>query len=229
MENMADHRPGAAHQDKALVRLSLASLLAIAFLGAAAIVLAYIGGVMSGRHSCPVPEQVSARPSSHPLPAPEDKSPVLSASELAFAQELRGENNRVAKLAPAEEKKTQTRQDSEEIKPHARTLAKKPEPVQGEQQEPPIEVEKPALPQPSANLFDHVFQVGAFRDENAVDKLRQTLEGYGLRTSMQKEGKVFVVLVRLRGTPERAAEMAALAKALGLGNPVQRSRQPVNN
>ncbi|MDE5878955.1 MAG: SPOR domain-containing protein, partial [Desulfovibrio sp.] len=41
-------------------------------------------------------------------------------------------------------------------------------------------------------MQDYVFQVGAFRDEDSVDSLRQRLEGRGLRTRMQREGKLYV-------------------------------------
>ena len=35
-----------------------------------------------------------------------------------------------------------------------------------------------------AFMYDYVFQVGAFKDADSVDSLRQRLEGRGLRTRM---------------------------------------------
>lgn len=46
-------------------------------------------------------------------------------------------------------------------------------------------------------MFDYVFQVAVFKDEDSVDSLRQRLEGRGLRTRMQRDGKLFLVLVLL--------------------------------
>lgn len=81
--------------------------------------------------------------------------------------------------------------------------------------------------QPADAVRDYVFQVGAFRDEASVDALRERLEGYGLRTRMQREGKLLVVLVLVRGTPARASEVVAAAEALRLGAPILRSSRPV--
>ena len=69
--------------------------------------------------------------------------------------------------------------------------------------------------------------VGAFRDEASVDDLRQRLEGRGLRTRMERSGKLYLVLVLLRGTDERAAEIPRIMEELRLGKPMLRSRKPV--
>ncbi|MBD5627152.1 MAG: hypothetical protein HDQ90_06695, partial [Desulfovibrio sp.] len=80
---------------------------------------------------------------------------------------------------------------------------------------------------PATPMQDYVFQVGAFRDEESVDSLRQRLEGRGLRTRMQREGKLYVVLVLLRGDAARAEEVMRIAEELRLGKPMVRSRKPV--
>ncbi|WP_300909396.1 SPOR domain-containing protein, partial [uncultured Desulfovibrio sp.] len=72
----------------------------------------------------------------------------------------------------------------------------------------------------------YVFQVGAFKDEESVDSLRQRLEGRGLRTRMQRDGKLFLVLVLLRGDAARAAEVPRITEELRLGQPILRSRTP---
>ena len=76
-------------------------------------------------------------------------------------------------------------------------------------------------------MQDYVFQMGAFRDEDSVDGLRQRLEGRGLRTRMQREGKLYVVLVLLRGDTARAEEVTRIAEELRLGKPLLKSRKPV--
>ena len=84
-----------------------------------------------------------------------------------------------------------------------------------------------APPPAPATMHDYVFQVGAFRDEASVDDLRQRLEGRGLRTRMERSGKLYLVLVLLRGTDERAAEIPRIMEELRLGKPLLRSRKPV--
>lgn len=229
MSRENQERQQASRKEKTVIRISSTSLASILFIGVAAIVLAYIGGVMSGRQSCPVPERQIAE--SVPLPGQTDSSDggrgILAASELEFARALRGENNRVDRISPQpEEKKIDAAPAKEAEKPAEKNAPprKTPQPQQAQAQP-----AQPAEDLDSGAIYDHVFQVGAFRDENSVDRLREKLEGHGLRTSMRKEGKVYVVLVRLRGTPARAAEVVGLARSLGLGEPVRRSRQPARD
>ena len=63
--------------------------------------------------------------------------------------------------------------------------------------------------------------------ELLVDDLRQRLEGRGLRTRMERSGKLYLVLVLLRGTDERAVEIPRIMEELRLGTPMLRSRKPV--
>ncbi|MBD5627157.1 MAG: SPOR domain-containing protein [Desulfovibrio sp.] len=89
------------------------------------------------------------------------------------------------------------------------------------------QVPVPAQAAQPGPMQDYVFQVGAFRDEESVDSLRQRLEGRGLRTRMQRKGKLYVVLVLLRGDAARAEEVMRIAEELRLGKPMVRSRKPV--
>lgn len=83
-------------------------------------------------------------------------------------------------------------------------------------------------PEDDPQVYDYLFQLGAFRDEDTVDSLRQTLEGYGYRTSMKQSGKMFLVLVRLRGNGTQANEVIATARELRLGNPLILEKKPVD-
>ncbi|MEG6503127.1 SPOR domain-containing protein, partial [Desulfovibrio sp. 1214_IL3152] len=83
--------------------------------------------------------------------------------------------------------------------------------------------------QPVSNTFDYVFQVGAFKDEESVDSLRQRLEGRGLRTRMQRSGKLLVVFVMLRGNDARAEEVVHACESLSLGKPILRSKTAVTH
>ena len=84
----------------------------------------------------------------------------------------------------------------------------------------------PAKPQAATNgapLYDFVFQVAAFRNVDDADRLRQRLEGQGLRTRGQKSGKLTLVMVHMRGTDLDAAnlkeELQRMCSALPCKNP----------
>lgn len=187
------------------ISVSATSVLTLLVLVIAAMTCAYIWGVIKGRsagpprHETAVAEQAQGK-------TPEDADPILQAHELEFTQALRGEK------PPRKEPIPEPGQT--------------PEPAQNPAQ--PAEAAPIVMPpaDPGA-MFDYVFQVAALRDEQACDNLRQKLEGYGLRTRMERSGKVFIVLIALRGNAERVAEIAAIAADLRLGTPLLRSRKPV--
>lgn len=76
-------------------------------------------------------------------------------------------------------------------------------------------------------LYDYVFQVAAFKGEDDADRLRKRLEGRGLRTRLQKSGKVQLVMVNLRGTELDAANLREELKRMKLGAPIQASQKAV--
>lgn len=205
------------------LRVSLSSLVAILFLTVAAIGMAYIGGVMSGRHmgaETARPEIAEKAPGKAPEIAEKEETgqsgQILAAEELEFARVLRNEKvpalPKDAPAAPAE------------IAPAAGT------PAPGEEKE-PQSAQPPAeameTPPATEGLYDYIFQLGVFKDEGMADKLRQSLEGYGLRTQLRRSGKLYVVRVLLRGDPSRAAEIGSIAGVLKLGPPLEVSRRPV--
>lgn len=193
-----------------VVRLPVSSLAVILFLSAAAISLAYVGGVMSGRHSVTVaPVEGTAIESPETVVKEESEQKVLAPEELEFARALRGVKPRA--------EKSSTSLPVPPVAPSANAPA------------PPLpEAPAAGVPAPENVLTDYVFQMGAFKDDAGADGLREKLEGYGLRTKLQKDGKMRVVLVLLRGSPERAEEVVQIARALKLGDPVERSRKIVD-
>lgn len=246
MAKISDGRPAPESHDGTVrkngtVHLRITSLITAFFLGVAAIALAYIGGVMSGRHT----EQPHAGNSDRSIVVvpqeddepQKDKPEILAAEDLKFAKVLRNEGNApLEKISPpgssgpdAEIKKPE-QQAQNKGSVQAPAEAKNMASVVAATSESPDKLEpEKIMEQPDGLISDYVFQMGAFHDEAAVDRLRQTLEGYGLRTAMQKDGKIYLVLVRLRGSEARAAEIKTLAKKLGLGEPVTRSRAVVKN
>ena len=249
--------PGSPHGAEAppFLRLRFSSLLALAFLGIAAIALAYVGGVMSGRASAGAERRLAAVESARTVPPPSAEAEergagaltppaaeapergILAPEELRFARALRNEDG--APEAPAAERRVTPaitaagpQTPSVPVLPGQMTAAA---PAAAPGAAPPATAPAPpgvgpGVPPgmaPAAPIHDYVFQVGAFRDEESVDNLRQRLEGRGLRTRMQREGRLYVVLVLLRGDAARAEEVMRIAEELRLGAPMVRSRKPV--
>ena len=231
--------------EKKCLCLRPSSLLAAGFLVVAAVVLAYLGGVMSGRaywkaHPQPIvasaPSSAAAQgddmnsadggqASSADDGASEPKQKVLAAEELRFARVLRNDTatgdaplKPLPPMTPVQPKPAGVAQAGGA--PASQGVA--PGGAVG-QQAAPGGIARPQ----TSGMYDYVFQVGAFKDADAVDSLRQRLEGRGMRTKMERSGKLYVVLVLLRGDEARAAEVLRSTEGMGLGKPIQRSRKPV--
>lgn len=213
------------------VSLRFSSVLTFIFLSTAAIVLAYIAGVMMGRHgekeASAVTEQ-KRQVASLEMPR-EEKFSILQPQDLDYARVLRNEEARKRNrenLAARQENSGKETQ-AESLKENAQKPSS-PNSGNGTEASPQVE-KKPEANQEALRdkMFDHVFQLGAFKDEDTVDALRQKLEGRGFRTRMQKDGKLFLVLVLLRGNAERAAEVTQAAREMNLGDPILRGKKEV--
>lgn len=75
--------------------------------------------------------------------------------------------------------------------------------------------------------FDYVYQVAAFRDKADADKVLAHLEKRGMRSRLQKSGKVFLVMVSLRGTEQDAAGMRKVLAEMKLGKPLLSSKREI--
>ncbi|GHU96309.1 hypothetical protein AGMMS49974_09970 [Deltaproteobacteria bacterium] len=207
-------------QDKSNDGLRLPSFFAACFLVVAAIVLAYLAGVMRGRTHADSADGQHAAVNAATTDKTDDRyntqqrnsnenQRILAPEELRFASILRD--------TPTTAPRTQS------FKPVTATpqSAAQPDAI-------PRTAENPS-PQPTQqqSMNDYVFQVAALKNEDSVDALRQRLEGKGLRTRMQRDGKRFLVLVLLRGDETRAAEITQLMADMRLGKPVVRSRKPL--
>lgn len=243
-------------QEKPLKNLCLrpSSLLAVCFLVVAAITLAYVGGVMSGRASGSSHRAQQAA-AGHKAPdgtgeaAQADAVPqqqILAPEELRFARVLRGENlppgmanghkpmAGAVPTAQGQQENQKTAQQAASATPAAPASGGQSgqsgqtiqtgQAAQTGQTEQAVELHSL---QPVGNLFDYVFQVGAFKDEDSVDSLRQRLEGRGMRTRMERSGKLLLVFVLLRGNDARANEVIHACESLNLGKPLLRSKAAV--
>ena len=246
MPSVSRNSPSDQQDSPKSLCLRPSSLLAACFLVVAAVALAYVGGVMSGRaywrgHPAQVGVAGGALKKGVVVePAEEDvpKQKILAAEELRFARVLRGES-----LPPGMTDGPQARTPAAVAMqpvgaPAAQAAGQRsPAPATppttganaGQAAQPAPENHPVVLNslQPVGNMFDYVFQVGAFKDEESVDSLRQRLEGRGLRTRLQRSGKLLVILVLLRGNEARAAEVVHACEGLNLGKPILRSKTPV--
>lgn len=198
----------AAEKKVQKILLRPSSLVTILFLAITAIALAYIAGVMSGRHGGlgkPVAQVTEAPASDSGTVEPEK---ILAPEELNFARVLK---EQAVRPTPVEEPEGSA---SSEF-------------AQGEA----TDMEAPASESPASGetgqMFDFLFQMAAFRDEVGADNLRQRLEGAGYRTILQKNGKMLVVLVRLRGQEPAERELRELAASMRLGQPLLKQKKPV--
>ncbi len=241
-------RPSISAQDspKSTLRLRPSSLAAACFLVLAAIALSYVGGVMSGRayavrHVLPLSAERSPA-SDEDIPSAESVlqgveavrdgadagQRILAPEDLRFARALRNDNAVQEKPeSPAPAQPPAAANGASDANAQAVQNGRAaPSGVPAAPFTPAIPEGQTAPPAPVAAMFDYVFQVGAFKDEESVDSLRQRLEGRGLRTRMQRDGKLFLVLVLLRGDAARAAEVPRITEELRLGQPILRSRTP---
>lgn len=232
------------------------SLLAASFLVVAAIALAYVGGVMSGRaywrthaaQSAVAGSTQGKKGVAEPADETAPKQRILAPEELRFARLLRGESlppgmtdglqplapqaagavtqGQPGAQAPAGQPGAQSGTQSGTQRPQggapvAAPAAPAGQAAQATQENQPVVLNSL---KPVGNMFDYVFQAGAFKDEESVDSLRQRLEGRGLRTRVQRSGKLLVILVLLRGNDARAAEVVHACESLNLGKPILRSK-----
>lgn len=225
MEQERNRESGTKNR-KIILSFSFTSLLTFVFLFVAAMASAYIWGVMTGRG------EISPRGNADVASKAEDAPPkapnsVLKAHELEFSHVLRGEESRTREKRPEPAKtqeisgaETQAAAGSEsgEAEPESAPVAKEPESRQATAAKTPAD----------SRLMDYVFQVAALKDEQAVDSLREKLEGRGLRTRMERSGKLYLVMVLMRGDESRVDELDQTARELRLGAPLLRGKKPVN-
>jgi hypothetical protein len=86
---------------------------------------------------------------------------------------------------------------------------------------------KPDRKEKAESVFDHVFQMAAFKTKGEADSLARRLEGEGFRTTTAKDGKVFVVRVNLRGGPSDVDRLNETAASFRLGKPMLKSKKLV--
>lgn len=89
---------------------------------------------------------------------------------------------------------------------------------------------KPRQAPPAAadnRKYDYVYQAAAFRSNADASKAQKAINGKGLRATVRKSGRVYLVMVNFRGTPAEMDKMLARMKSQGMNKPLQLSKLPV--
>lgn len=125
-----------------------------------------------------------------------------------------------------------------------------PEPLQAEaptQAEPPSPASAPpasAKPAPApkaaqpaktpaqtktaqAQQFDYTFQGGAFRTQKEAQSAQSRLNKNGVRSAVKKSGKVYLIVISLRGGRAEVQALQKKMKSLKMDKPMQLSKKPV--
>ena len=146
-----------------------------------------------------------------------EENTIMSPEDLKYAQDLRAKPINSSQNVAL---KNKTQSSKEEIVPKNSSKNKS---IQAKNQQ--NVVQKKVINQNL--LYDFIFQVASFKDEATVDKLREKLEGKGLRTRMKKHGNYYQVLVLLRGNINQANALQEQMIELKLGKPIQQQKKIV--
>lgn len=232
------------------LRLTVSSIITAGIVLVIGIGWSFVLGVMVGRGYNPekkisqlanlFPKEEDATPAAMGRVGDENPTEtVMRAEDLSYAASLKGKPGQ-GKLAPpppkagTEPKPKNMQNATAVVAPVADTASLVSQPVAA--QNPAAAAPRPdtaqvqKTPPPTQQNFDFTFQVATFKDTDSVDTLRARLEGAGLRTRMEKNaGKtvLYKVLVLYRGSDEGAQALRQQMVDMGLGQPIQRGKNPV--
>ncbi len=209
------------------VNIGFSTVLTTCIVLACCILVAFVMGVMVGRgdnieqEMAPLADflpndSLNAREQAAYAGSTAANSGVIYPEDLRYAVSLKARPD--ATLPASIPEQTAAPQPATPVPPPAIPAPETPTPAV-------VEAELPASPAPT--IFDFIFQVATFKDEAPVDRLRATLEGKSLRTRMEKKGKLYMVMVQMRGTVEQAAALRQMMIDMKLGPPLQRSKKAV--
>jgi len=163
------------------------------------------------------------------------ETPIIKIEELNFASSLKGKPGQ-GKLAPASDLKKKNTQSIpvakvKNIKSVAKTKSKKTSSIPTPATKMPKISQLPAEPAQKQKIYDFVIQVATFKNVDAADKLRASLEGNDLRTRMEKwqgeKSLFYSVLVVFRGTEAKAQGLNEIFKKLRLGRAIPKEKKLV--
>lgn len=92
----------------------------------------------------------------------------------------------------------------------------------------PKPVAKPTpAPANPRQLYDFVYQAAAFKNNVDASRVQKALTAKGLRASVRRSGKVYLLVINFRGTQAEADKAMGRLRSEGLGKPMQLARTPV--
>lgn len=93
----------------------------------------------------------------------------------------------------------------------------------------PLPKPKPAAPAKPAKAqqYNYTFQVAALKNQQDAKKTSATLSKNGFRSSFRKDGKVWLVLISLRGGASDVTAMQKKLASLKMGKAMQLSKKAV--
>lgn len=211
------------------LKLSFSMLLTAVIVSTIGICWIFMLGVMVGRGYNPDAKvhEVASRllSGNRTAPAPEPPQTVLKPEDLDFIPALR------------DTPRLSLQRNATAAQPaHSATAAR---PATGAESLPEALQTAAASPQPAVAahpiVHDYVYQVATFKDSEQADKLREILEGEGLRTRLEKtptrdgKGVFYKVQTLLRGDEDDNRHLLASLERLRLGLPLLRSKNPVKS
>lgn len=194
-----------APESGARLRISLPMLVAISLVLVCAVGWAFFMGLMVGRGQNPKASIQTITGINV------EESPAASKTELAVLPD---------RVLP-EPKSVAQKQPEAEIPPPAAAPAPRAEKAHN--------IHRPAAqPKPApGQQYDYIFQAGAFKTQTEAKRVNATLNKNGLRSTVSKSGRVYLVVVSLRGGANEVAAMQKKMRELKIGKPMQLSRKPV--
>ena len=195
---------------KYTISLSFSGLITSGIITIIAIGWNFAMGVIVGRGYNPekkMPELARLLPPPEGQDAPKEAKGILKPEELTFMTDLKQAQS-AANAAP----------NKPEVKAAQPAAAATP---------------KPEAVSTDKAKYDFVFQAVAYKSRESADKLRERMDGDGLRTRMtiekDKKGrpKWFRVQVLVRGTDADAAATKQILAKMGLKDATQVSKKPV--
>lgn len=231
-----------AQRQAPVLHLTAPKLLACALVGLCAVAWAFFMGFMVGCGQSPTKEIHAMTGMLEPQP--DKSSPTLpdaanadSVTPQANAQDTpasgpippasanSAENSALAAtpVAVAAVQATQPRN----AKPAARQAGPTPQrQPQTNTSAPKPASQKAAQPE---QQYDYTFQVSAVKSQNDAGRLIKQLAAKGVKATVNKSGKVWLVMVSLRGGATDVEKFNNTLTSLRLGKPLRLSRNPVQN
>lgn len=194
--------------------LSFAGLVSSVIIIIIALGWTFTFGVIIGRGYNPekqLPELARLLPAPEEPPVEEEE--ILKPEELNFMAELKQQT-------PPAETPPAARAEAKPAAPAAPAATVQPQ-------------KEKTSPASDTVRSDYVFQVVAYKKRDQADRLREKMEGEGLRTRLNIEKdqkgrpKWYRVQVLLRGTEEEAAEAMEIVAGMGIRDPQLLSKKPV--